>query len=103
MTNPLKYDSDQHLTDEAWANLQTKLADEPVNPVWAKWGQDAKNVNRIEDSAATIADGNYMGNAAQPSASPAGVTAAQEKTKGRTTRRTGMTRRRKWATAAAGG
>ncbi|AIQ68738.1 hypothetical protein [Paenibacillus graminis] len=102
MTNPLKYDSDQHLTDEAWANLQTKLADEPVNPVWAKWGQDAKNVNRIEDSAATIADGNYMGNAAQPSASPAGVTAAQEKTKGRTTRRTGMTRRRKWATAAAG-
>ncbi|MFD1907073.1 hypothetical protein ACFSQ7_28370 [Paenibacillus rhizoplanae] len=26
-------------TDEAWAKLQEKLGDEPVNPVWATWGK----------------------------------------------------------------
>lgn len=26
-------------TDEAWARLQEKLGDEPVNPVWAAWGK----------------------------------------------------------------
>ncbi|MCE3200809.1 hypothetical protein [Paenibacillus sonchi] len=102
MTNPLKYDPDKQLTDEAWANLQTKLAAEPVNPVWAAWGQDAKNVNRAEGNAAAIPDTHHIGDAAQPSAGPVAVRAAQEKTKGRTTRRKGMTRRRKWATAAAG-
>lgn len=102
MTNPLKYDSDKQLTDEAWANLQTKLAAEPVNPVWATWGQDAKNVNRAEGHAAPGSDAHQMGNVAQPSVSPAAIAPAQAKTDARKTRRPAMTRRRKWATAAAG-
>ncbi|MNO28296.1 hypothetical protein D3C76_181850 [compost metagenome] len=102
MTNPLKYDSDKQLTDEAWAKLQNKLAAEPVNPVWATWGQDAKNVSIEEDHAASIAEASDTENEAQPSVSPVEIAAAQAKTSGRKTRRPAMNRRRKWATAAAG-
>ncbi|OKP91710.1 hypothetical protein A3844_00890 [Paenibacillus helianthi] len=102
MTNPLKYDSDKQLTNEAWAKLQNKLAAEPVNPVWASWGQDVKKIGIEEDHAASIAESSDRKNEVQPLVSPADTAGAQAKTNSRKPRRFAMNRRRKWATAAAG-
>ncbi|WP_340023318.1 hypothetical protein MHI24_30580 [Paenibacillus sp. FSL K6-1096] len=90
-------------TDEAWAKLQEKLGDEPVNPVWASWGKqetapaEAAEENQLTAPAAMLAEEEMPA----PSAAPF-QTEAQPHNSGRKPRRPLMSRGRKWAAAAAG-
>ncbi|MEK3835602.1 hypothetical protein [Paenibacillus sp. FSL R7-0128] len=90
-------------TDEAWAKLQEKLEDEPVNPVWATWGKQetpieeqavkADRSDRTEPEADVVLQAAKADNLA--AAEPMQNT-------GRKSRRPMMSRSRKWAAAAAG-
>jgi hypothetical protein len=97
-------DKEQKRTDQAWTRLQSKLANEPVNPVWTEWGKNAErakvqelvHVNEKNDSAA-----------ADSVAGPVSImekqnTSIPNNEKGKRASRRVMSRRRKWATAAAG-
>lgn len=88
-------------TDEAWAKLQEKLGEEPVNPVWASWGE--------QETASTAAmEGDHLAGttgseALTPSAAEyRAAEPVQPQSTGRKPRRPLMSRSRKWAAAAAG-
>lgn len=90
-------------TDEAWAKLQEKLGDEPVNPVWATWG---KQETLLEEQAAN-ADRSDRTEPAADEVVPAAKAEHRAATEpvqntGRKSRRPMMSRSRKWAAAAAG-
>ncbi|OMG01171.1 hypothetical protein [Paenibacillus sp. FSL R7-0337] len=90
-------------TDEAWAKLQKKLEDEPVNPVWATWG---KQDTLLEEQAAKTDRSDRTELAADevlPAATADNLAAAEPlQNTGRKSRRPMMSRSRKWAAAAAG-
>ncbi|MBW4080830.1 PE/PPE C-terminal domain-containing protein [Paenibacillus sp. S150] len=96
MTNPVNKHTDQTGTDEAWAKMQKILSAEPVNPAWAAWGQRAEPKSGPSIPGATTAEkaNNEAGGL------PMAGSAADNK-RGRA-RRPLLTRRRKWAVAAAG-
>ncbi|MEK3877491.1 hypothetical protein [Paenibacillus sp. FSL M7-0420] len=89
-------------TDAAWAKLQEKLEDEPVNPVWATWG---KQESTLEEQTANADRSDRTEPAADevlPAAKAEHLAAAESVQKtGRKTSRP-MSRSRKWAAAAAG-
>lgn len=101
MTNSSgKQDKDKQGIDEAWIKLQSKLADEPINPSWAEWGQIKASIPEVPVSLG------------QPelvisNKDEAVLTKEQEKTvtseakKERRPRRLHMTRRRKLGVVAA--
>lgn len=101
MTNPIKHESDQQNTDEAWARLQDSIAIEPVNPVWATWGQQAETKGDSFNSVASTAVTAEGKNTLQQVTGKAAVT-EDIKQAGRRPRRPVMSRRRKWAATAAG-
>lgn len=90
-------------TDEAWAKLQKKLGDEPVNPVWATWG---KQETLLEEQTAKTDRSDRTELAAEevlPAATADNLAAAEPvQNTGRKSRRPMMSRSRKWAAAAAG-
>ncbi|MEK4328762.1 hypothetical protein MKX70_23285 [Paenibacillus sp. FSL R7-0312] len=89
-------------TDEAWAKLQEKLGQEPVNPVWADWGK------REAVLAATTEETVKTDSAASGIHSISSIRARENTDSGlsqnsvRKSRRPGLSRSRKWAAAAAG-
>ncbi|WNS45495.1 hypothetical protein [Paenibacillus sp. MMS20-IR301] len=89
-------------TDEAWAKLQEKLEQEPVNPVWAAWGKQDEEMTKGSAPADS-----------EMSADPEKLTVLHMQTAidtkgqakqnaGPKSRKTLRTRSRKWAAAAAG-
>ncbi|MEK4852432.1 hypothetical protein NST04_21465 [Paenibacillus sp. FSL H7-0756] len=89
-------------TDEAWAKLQKKLGDEPVNPVWATWG---KQDTLLEEQAAKTDRSDRTELAAEevlPAATADNLAAAEPVQNTERKSRRPMTRSRKWAAAAAG-
>ncbi|WP_019911208.1 hypothetical protein [Paenibacillus sp. HW567] len=102
MTNPVNKLTDNPGTDEAWTKMEQKLSTEPVNPVWATWGQRAVTQHEPsmygEDAAEALINETAELQAVAPGAPEY---TDERKTRGRS-QRTVMTRRRKWAAAAAG-
>ncbi|WP_405112531.1 hypothetical protein MHH28_04835 [Paenibacillus sp. FSL K6-1217] len=90
-------------TDEAWAKLQKKLGEEPVNPVWAAWG---KQETLLEEQAAKTDRSDraeLAADAVLPAAAADNLAAAEAvQNIGRKSRQPKMSRTRKWAAAAAG-
>lgn len=102
MTNPENKPIDKLGTDEAWAAMEQKLAAEPVNPVWATWGQRAvaQNGPSMDGELATDQlNHDIVGQHSLAAEAPA--LTDNRTTQGRS-RRPVMTRGRKWAAAAAG-
>ncbi|KGE17198.1 hypothetical protein [Paenibacillus wynnii] len=105
MTNkPINDDSDKQKIEEAWSLMQSKLANEPVNPIWTEWGQHAEQSTPNGNEEVTSVHTTDASTPMVQSVSPLelqgklGVnTQASPRTKQR-----GMNRRRKWATVAAG-
>ncbi|WP_379148662.1 hypothetical protein [Paenibacillus sp. sgz500992] len=100
MTNPIKHESDQLNMDEAWARLQDSIAQEPVNPVWAAWGQQSTTNNDPLINAASTA-GTPGGRTAMTQITGQADSATEGKKTGKRPRRPQMNRRRKWAATAA--
>lgn len=100
MTNPIKHESDQLNMDGAWARLQDSIAQEPVNPVWAAWGQQSTTNNDPLINAASTA-GTAGGRTAMTQITGQADSTSEGKKTGRRTRRPQMNRRRKWAATAA--
>ncbi|MHA6531948.1 hypothetical protein [Paenibacillus sp. BAC0078] len=102
MTNLENKHTDKHGTDEAWAKMEQKLSAERVNPVWATWGQRAVTQNETTmhgvDAAEPLNNETVQQHAL---ASGAPEPTGNKTIRGRS-RRPVMTRRRKWAAAAAG-
>ncbi|WP_339224811.1 hypothetical protein [Paenibacillus sp. FSL H8-0332] len=90
-------------TDEAWAKLQEKLGDEPVNPVWATWGKQETPLEeqtvKADRSDRTEPEADVVLQAAKADDHAA---AEPVQNTGRKSRRPMMSRTRKWAAAAAG-
>jgi len=97
-------DKEQKSTDQAWARLQSTLENEPINSIWAEWSKNAErahtedlvNVRKENDSAsADRVAGPVLHVETQSAESPNNNKTAKRS-------RRVMSRRRKWATAAAG-
>lgn len=89
-------------TDEAWAKLQEKLGQEPVNPVWADWGKrEAALADQTEETAKTDSAASGINSI---SSVRARVNTGSELPQNsiRKSRRPVLSRSRKWAAAAAG-
>lgn len=102
MTNSMNPQRKEELEiDEAWARLQKRLNEEPVNPVWATWGEESRDKigsKRISDDAENVVikvpDGTRL------LTDPTAMDEVSGKTGG-VPRQPRMSRSRKWATAAA--
>lgn len=101
-----QHNHDKEKTDEAWARLQEKLNEEPINSSWAEWAQKAEQTQakNTEDpyeihtaGFTSIADSELSNEQAEHD-NAAGV----HPQKARRSNRRGMSRRRKWTTAIAG-
>jgi len=102
--NPIEQDNEKRKTDEAWTRLQGKLAEEPVNPAWTAWGQNAA-LNKLNTSGASAAP--YQPETAPQDAEVITLVKQQEREPNTAknaarTRRRKMSRHSKWAAAAAG-
>lgn len=90
-------------TDAAWAKLQEKLGDEPVNPVWATWGKQETPIEeqtvKADRSDRTEPEADVVLQAAK--ADSRAATEPVQNT-GWKSRRPIMSRSRKWVAAAAG-
>ncbi|ASA21329.1 hypothetical protein [Paenibacillus donghaensis] len=94
-------DKEKEQTDLAWFKLQAALAEEPENIKWAAWGQNTQRSSAAEgqisqDNAAIIITAEPAQASVQPTAATISITATGAR------RRRKMSRRSKWATAAAG-
>ncbi|NOU81960.1 hypothetical protein GC101_24150 [Paenibacillus sp. LMG 31459] len=89
-------------TDEAWAKLQEKLGQEPVNPVWAEWGkQEAALAAQTEETVITDSAASGINSISSVRAREnTGSELPQNSI--RKSRRPVLSRSRKWAAAAAG-
>ncbi|AIQ58450.1 hypothetical protein [Paenibacillus borealis] len=88
-------------TDEAWAKLQEKLGQEPVNPVWADWGkQEAVVAGQIEEAVNTDSAASGIDSIAARAGENTGSELPQKTV--RKSRGPVLNRRRKWAAGAAG-
>ncbi|MEK3671661.1 MULTISPECIES: hypothetical protein [unclassified Paenibacillus] len=89
-------------TDEAWAKLQEKLGQEPVNPVWAEWGkQEAALAAQTEETVITdsVASGINSISSVRARENTGSELPQNSISK---SRRPVLSRSRKWAAAAAG-
>lgn len=89
-------------TDEAWAKLQEKVGQEPVNPVWAEWGkQEAALAAQTEETVITDSAASGINSISSVRAREnTGPELPQNSI--RKSRRPVLSRSRKWAAAAAG-
>lgn len=91
-------------TDEAWAKLQEKLEQEPVNPVWASWGIQAPEPageTGQADSALSAVEGGVTVPDIRAEHNTIDQVKQNAGRKSRT-RKPLLSRSRKWAAAAAG-
>ncbi|UQZ36567.1 hypothetical protein C2I18_25325 [Paenibacillus sp. PK3_47] len=105
MTNHMNKDShtDSHTssTDEAWTRLQASLAKEPVNPVWAAWGQQSASPDPGHEGEASNMQPAVTEPPVQEQQNMQGKEPFGKQPAHKTLRRPKMNRRRKWTAAAA--
>jgi len=100
MSNNYRDDAaEKKKTNEAWARLQDKIATEPINPIWADWSNQSAEVSPKDKT--TIVNGVLTDATIHTVAPIAPLVGIVQPTSKRTLRK-GMSRRRKWATIAAG-
>lgn len=95
-------ENEKQKIDQAWAKLEGKLADEPMNSIWTEWSQKAEKLTPLDKSDLT------SGYITDPSKQLAeslppleGMRVLDTQTSNRSNRKK-MNRTRKWATVAAG-
>ncbi|WP_410511108.1 hypothetical protein PaeBR_13425 [Paenibacillus sp. BR2-3] len=103
-TNSANDDNEQKRTDEAWARLQGKLANEPVSLIWSEWGKNTDQVKTedLEEVAKECDSAIVDPPTGSVSLVEVQIPAVQNNKTGKRSSRRRMSRSRKWAAAAAG-